>query len=166
MNVLQSLDMQSDSWGLSGAGWRGQRSHSLHVSVAQQGGVLCPRSLFSQRNVSWSLHSGRNASDASRLKTNTNKLVKQREIYFPLSSRITGWRPRIWRLSLTSWMHRPRTCRTSSRAGGAAAITTGEPPASCPTTFSPPWWTWSLQPKASWRGSTGEICKEVHLWYM
>jgi len=84
-------------------------------------------------------------------------------VYFPLFSRIMGWRLRIWKLFLINWTHLPRTCRTSSQTGGAAAITTAEPPTSCPTTSLPPWWTWSLRPKAFWRGWTGEICEKVHL---
>lgn len=76
-----------------------------------------------------------------------------------LFSRIMGWRQRTWRPSPTSSMRRLRTCRTSSRGGDAAATTTAEPLASCPMTSSPPWWTWSLQPRASSPGWTGEICK-------
>lgn len=56
-------------------------------------------------------------------------------IYFPLPSRIMGWRLRISRRFLISLTHLPRTCRISSQAGGAVAIMTAEPPASCPTTF-------------------------------
>lgn len=78
-----------------------------------------------------------------------------------LSSRTTGWRRRTSRLSLISWTRRPRICWTSSRGGGAAAITTAAPLASSPMTFLPPWWIWSLLPKASWPGWTGEIWRRV-----
>lgn len=73
------------------------------------------------------------------------------------------WRLRIWRRFLISLMHLPRTCRTSSQAGDAVAITMAEPPVSYRMTFLPLWWILLLQPKASWRGWTGEIWKDEHL---
>lgn len=149
MSVLLSLDMQSDSWRRARlGGWvTGFIPHMFIIwaafLVVRQGGKAVLRS-NSVQNKHW-------------------QTGQTKWIYFPLSSRITGWRLRIWRLFLISSTHLPRTCRTSSQAGGAAGITMGEPLASCPMTFLPLWWTWSLQPKAFWHGWTGEICKKARL---
>lgn len=106
-----------------------------------------------------------NLLEGVTVETNTDKLVKQREFTFLylffFFCRITVWRPRIWRRSLISLVRQRRTCRISSQAGGAAVSTMGEPLESCPMTSSPPWWTSSLLPRASLRGSTGEICQRM-----
>ena len=137
---VQFVVMQSDRWR------RGLMYGPGGVSLFSH--VCCTFYLFLYVLFSLSLHFKR--SFQARQPCETVNLL----LFF----RITGWRQRTWRRSLISSTHRPRTCRTSSQVGGVAATTMAEPPASCPTTFLPPWWTWLLQPRASSPGWTGELC--------
>lgn len=163
MGVLLSLDMQSDSWRGAGQGGWVSGFHSSHV--CHMSSIFCSITRWDDAPIVFfcteqcqdksciSVSTLAIFLECIAVRTNTDWQTGQTKwIYFPLPSRITGWRLRIWRLFLISSTRRPRTCRTSSQGGDAAAIMMAEPPANYPMTFLPLWWTSLLPPKAFWRG--------------